>query len=99
MLTRWAGPTGIKAGIVAGIIVNLFLWLLTPISWLWWNLTGLLATVLTSSIASRYETAHARQILLGADEPGRLNWKFIYVIVGIYFVVIIGIAHVIEVSL
>ncbi|MFQ5772427.1 MAG: sodium/solute symporter [bacterium] len=37
MLTKWSTATGVKMGIAAGILVNIYLWIFTPVSWLWWN--------------------------------------------------------------
>ena len=41
ILTKRANSTGCKLGLLAGLAVNLYLWLGAPnISWLWWNLSG-----------------------------------------------------------
>ena len=41
ILTRRATEAGVVAGLVAGVEVNLLMWLLAPsISWLWWNAFG-----------------------------------------------------------
>ncbi|HKS15755.1 MAG TPA: sodium transporter, partial [Planctomycetota bacterium] len=38
--------TGVVAGLIAGVEVNLLSWLLAPsISWLWWNAFGFAACV------------------------------------------------------
>jgi len=47
ILTRRATEGGVVAGLVAGLAVNLLMWLGAPsISWLWWNVAGFTACVL-----------------------------------------------------
>jgi hypothetical protein len=43
-----ARPPHVKAGVVAGIVVNLLLWRLTDVSWLWWNVTGFAGAVVVA---------------------------------------------------
>ncbi|NIM18681.1 MAG: sodium/solute symporter [Candidatus Latescibacteria bacterium] len=40
MATRSVSPIQVKVGVITGIIVNIGLWRLTDISWLWWNFIG-----------------------------------------------------------
>jgi SSS family transporter len=42
--TRGIGGTGVKWGVVAGIVLNVALWQFTPVSWMWWNAAGFLVT-------------------------------------------------------
>jgi Na+/proline symporter len=48
MLVRWVNSTGIKSGVLFGIVINILLWQATSISWLWWNVTGFVATALVA---------------------------------------------------
>ncbi len=46
MLTRSKNVAGANAGLVAGVLVNLYLWKAHPeIFWMWWNFIGLVVTV------------------------------------------------------
>lgn len=46
ILRPGVGPNGANAGLLAGVGVNLYLWLAQPqVFWLWWNLTGCVATI------------------------------------------------------
>ena len=51
LLTRRTREFGILCGLAAGFAVNIWLWLYHPdISWLWWNVTGFVATSATALI-------------------------------------------------
>lgn len=46
ILRPGVGSNGANAGLLAGVGVNLYLWLAQPqIFWLWWNVTGCVATI------------------------------------------------------
>jgi Na+/proline symporter len=125
MLTRWANAFAIKSGIIAGIVLNILLWQLTSISWLWWNLTGFIAVIivaLTFSIRSitrkkiakkespekkaspsgaELEPIESKKIESGhvelePEEPSKINWPTIYVMVGLYTILIIVVSFLIE---
>ncbi|MFQ5916456.1 MAG: sodium transporter, partial [Candidatus Binatia bacterium] len=96
MLTGWARPQGTKAGIIAGVALNVALWQLTSISWLWWNLTGFAATVLVAAVLSGWDHRPRQEVRLEPSEPSRINWPFVYVLVGAYFVFIVALCRVIQ---
>lgn len=46
ILRPGVGANGANAGLLAGVGVNLYLWLAQPqVFWLWWNVTGCVATI------------------------------------------------------
>jgi SSS family solute:Na+ symporter len=45
MAMRPVSALEIKVGVVTGIIVNVMLWRLTDVSWLWWNFVGFTVTL------------------------------------------------------
>jgi len=50
LLSRRAGESGVLLGLAAGVGTNLALWLFAPgVSWLWWNVTGLTASLAVGS--------------------------------------------------
>jgi SSS family solute:Na+ symporter len=54
LLTHRATGPGARAGFVAGLSVNVVLWVALPsVSWLWWNVIGLGATMAVGLIFSR----------------------------------------------
>lgn len=54
ILTRRSNGTGARAGLLAGFTLNLLCWQFLPqLSWLWWNVFGLAATVLVGYGVSR----------------------------------------------
>lgn len=53
LLTRRTGQPGVLCGLLAGFGLNLYLaWGHPDISWLWWNVTGFVATWLTAVLVS-----------------------------------------------
>ncbi len=91
ILTRWATPLAVKAGVTLGIALNLYLWLWVPqLSWLWWNATGLGAALLTALVLSKLFPQPARTVSLDPEEPAHYNWPLRYVFVTIYFFGIIA---------
>jgi SSS family transporter len=90
MITDRITSRAIKIGIILGVLANAYLWLFTPISWLWWNLFGFLVVVFVSTIFSipRFfgEKAPGLGKVFYRQEEGKgLNWKLIYIIVVFYF--------------
>jgi sodium-dependent multivitamin transporter 6 len=101
MLTRNINGRSIKTGIILGIISNILIWQFTAISWMWWNLSGFVVTILVSFIYSiTLAAAHGfPKIDVSSyikDDTSKLNWKVIYGWVVVYFFLIIGIAYLIE---
>lgn len=81
---------GANAGLVAGVGLNIALWLFLPeLFWFWWNVTGALACWGVARLASGRRPARARS-------PGRgerlatfdLHWPSVVVLAG-YFILIV----------
>lgn len=45
-------PRAVKIGVLAGILLNVYLWIFTPFFWLWWNFTGFAIAVVMAFIIS-----------------------------------------------
>jgi SSS family solute:Na+ symporter len=91
ILTRWATPLGVKAGVTVGIGLNLYLWLGVPqLSWLWWNVFGMVAAVLTALVLSKAFPRATREVPLQPEEPSQMNWPLRYALVVVYFFGIIA---------
>ena len=97
--TRWARPRSTKAGVAAGLGVNLTLWQLTSLSWLWWNLTGFATTLLVATLFSPWDSSLSKNVRLNALEPTRIHWPRVYVYILIYFLFIVGLSRLIETML
>jgi Na+/proline symporter len=95
------GAFSIKAGIISGVLINLILWLSTPISWLWWNVTGFL-TVLIIAVSTEVispGTKHVQEPELGLSDLTRHltgTWGRIYGVVVVYFFLILTAAYLLE---
>ncbi|HXV84505.1 MAG TPA: sodium:solute symporter [Candidatus Binatia bacterium] len=99
MMTRWAGPRSTKIGVWTGVGLNLALWQWTSISWLWWNFTGFLTTLVVAALSSPWDTTPRREEWFQPLEPTRLPWPRIYVYVALYFLFIVGLCGLIETAL
>ncbi len=55
-ITTLATARQTRAGVVAGIAVNVLIWQLTDVSWLWWNVTGFFAAMGFAALWHRMET-------------------------------------------
>lgn len=100
MTTLRISSSHIKSGIVAGIAVNVLLWQLTPVSWLWWNLTGFLVATAVSGTLSFLQVSSSAKLLqtgrLYSDLGIRHHWKDSYSVVVAYFFIIILVAWLIQ---
>lgn len=91
----------VKAGMLAGLAVNLTLWILAPqVFWMWWNLIGL---VVTFAVAFMYQLIVGFGSRVTVDHPVAIpkdlqlvlspsEKKKTVLILCVYFVVIIGIS-------
>jgi SSS family transporter len=93
IMTKWATSQAVKIGVVMGITTNVFLWLFTPVSWLWWNFFGFMAATLAAALVTtvKHTSMSFRALFaLHVDrETTSVNWPLIYKIVVIYFFLII----------
>lgn len=100
MMTNWARPQAVKLGVCAGISANLYLWLFTPISWLWWNFSGFVTAVAVAYILSALKLIGGEVLIPSplntAKEASTKNWSAIYKLVVLYFFLIIFICYFIE---
>jgi SSS family solute:Na+ symporter len=88
IVTRRARPLGALAGIVAGVGLNLSLWVYAPsVSWLWWNAFGFITTTAVILLLGR-EAAEAEP---GFEVPEEKRiWKVSYVALVLYAVALIA---------
>ncbi|MFQ6115681.1 MAG: sodium transporter, partial [bacterium] len=101
MFTTRVGARAVKIGVVAGILLNIYLWIFTPFSWLWWNFTGftgsvaavlLISTFYGNNEADKFSTVESIQ----ATDDSSKKWKTIYKLTVLYFFLIIFISYLIE---
>lgn len=99
MTTDWARGRGVKLGVVAGMLVNVTLWQLTPVSWLWWSLTGFVVTagVAALELAVVQVRAGDRVWFLPPDSTERLAgtvpWRWVYAACVGYTVFIMAVSY------
>ena len=101
MLTKSINGAAIKTGIIIGVLSNIALWQFTDLSWMWWNMSGFLMTVLVTVIITFIKTASTglSEINISTwlkDDISRLNWSCIYIFVFIYFFIILGLTYLME---
>ncbi len=105
VLSRRATTAAIFAGVLTGVGLNLYLWFAHPgIFWMWWNLFGLLAAVLTTWVVSRFTRPRAGvevapYTLDGSGLYAELPvWSRGHSLLLIYFFLILGIVIAIDLS-
>lgn len=98
ILTKRATDQGTILGIIAGFLVNLYLWLFVPgVSWMWWNAIGCLVTVAvgyTASLAFSEIDYNKIKHLIWSKESGKQyknSWNVYYTILVLWFLIMMGI--------
>ncbi len=97
MSTVWAEARGTRLGVLAGILLNVALWRLTPVSWLWWGLTGFTAAAAVAVISAglRGRLAGVAPLRFPASSPtleGGVPWSWVYAGCVGYTFVILGVS-------
>jgi SSS family solute:Na+ symporter len=103
VLSQRVTSAGIFAGVLIGIATNLVLWIWFPgVFWMWWNLFGLLAAVLTSFVVSlvtpsRLPEDVCRYTLSGSGffQDQKL-WQRGYSLLLVYFLALLGIVFALD---
>jgi SSS family solute:Na+ symporter len=96
VLSKRANATGIFVGVITGVGFNLFLWLnIKELFWMWWNLLGLLISIVTTIIISWVTAPPGPEQINNYTLKGSgmlkqdRRWIKSYVLLGIYFIFII----------
>ncbi|MDJ0809271.1 MAG: sodium/solute symporter [Desulfobacterales bacterium] len=99
VLSRRVNAGDILAGLVVGVVLNLFLWQFCPfIHWMWWNAFGFATTAAVAGLASHFTAPPPaatieRYTLTGPAawrEPEK-NWLPVYAGLGFYFLLMLAI--------
>lgn len=88
-----------KAGVIAGIVVNLLIWRLTDVSWLWWNVTGFVAAVGVALAWHVFDAARAgaSTSLVRADASRNVEGSLrLVATVVVYFLGIVLFTHLLQ---
>ncbi|MFQ5953376.1 MAG: sodium/solute symporter, partial [Candidatus Omnitrophota bacterium] len=101
MFSKRLAAAAVKIGIISGVLLNLFIWQFSPISWMWWNLTGFLASVLVALVYSLFSVQVTESIKFDYtavinEESSNINWPLIYKFVVLYFFLILALVYLIE---
>ncbi|MEA3243724.1 MAG: hypothetical protein U9Q19_09880, partial [Pseudomonadota bacterium] len=94
---------GIFAGVLSGIGFNLVLWIWFPgIFWMWWNLFGLLVTVLVSFVVSLVTPSRPPEEVRPYTLSGsgffrdQKLWQRGYSMLLVYFLALLGIVFALD---
>lgn len=88
LLTQRTTGTGATIGLIAGFVFNLLCWLYLPaVSWLWWNVFGLVVCIgvgygLSYLLPSDQNTSHT------VERNNQSNWQY-WVLVAYFLVMIV----------
>ena len=88
---RRINGTGINIGILAGVGVNVFLWLFVPqVFWFWWNAVGAVVTLAVAYLASQFlgekQAADTGEVLGFSRE---VNWRNVFLLVGFFIAIVL----------
>ena len=96
VLSKRANAAGIFSGVLAGVAFNLFLWLALPgVFWMWWNLFGLVVSVVITFIVSNMTALPSAEQIKDYTLTGsgmfkqERSWLPVYALLVAYFVVIL----------
>jgi SSS family transporter len=97
VLSRRASAPGVIIGILAGVGLNLFLWLGCPgIHWMWWNCFGCLTTAFVALLVSRFcnpppsERIDAYVLRRSGIFQTERRWLPAYLSLSLYFLLMLG---------
>jgi Na+/proline symporter len=101
LVTRSVSARSVNIAVGIGVLLNLYLWLSTEISWLWWSCLGFLGTAATAYLVSAYESFRRERAPSGEElkvEKVSMDygWQAVYMLVGIYFFLIILLCYLIQ---
>lgn len=93
MLSRRVGSTGANAGLVVGVIFNLYLWKEQPqVFWMWWNFIGLVLTGVTAIAVSAFTKVTAPSPIAATDidttVTSAVRRKYSVALGGIFFLIV-----------
>lgn len=92
IVTAWARPTGVKIGVILGLLVEIVVWKLVPtVSWLWWGPIGF--TVAVSVAFVHYPLSDDSSFFRLEEGEHETNWVPWYLLCVVYFVVIVGLCY------
>lgn len=85
---RRINSVGINIGIVAGVGVNVFLWLFVPeIFWFWWNAVGAVVTLVVAYIGSLFWGEKSEGETLGFS--WEVDWKDVAILLGFFVLIVV----------
>ena len=104
ILTRRANDKGTIIGILTGVIGNMIIWQLTPISWLWWNVIGCIITFIIGYITSFcFEIPNVEKLEglvyckgISKQFDYKKNWSVYYAVLVGFFILFLVICSLIQ---
>lgn len=81
---------GINLGIVAGVLVNVYLWLWCPqIFWFWWNAIGAVVTTAVALVSSFVTADKSPKIDINNVEKDRIPLKYAIALILFFFIIVL----------
>lgn len=95
IMTRKTHALGANLGIIAGVAINLYLWLVVgdQLFWFWWNVTGFLVTFLVGYFSSLLLPGEAKVSQLDFSIDWSAFWGREAMILLLWFVVIVAVSY------
>jgi len=100
MFSKNIGARAVKWGVVVGIGSNFLLWILTSVSWMWWNVSGFLSAVLMALVVHNglFKTTELKAKVSTSISiwDGNKKWRIIYGFIVLYFFFIVLLSYFLE---
>lgn len=88
LLTKRTTGTGATIGLIAGFVFNLLCWLYLPqVSWLWWNVFGLVVCMVVGFGLS-YLLPSEQRAMQAVERNSEFNWQY-WVLIAYFFVMVL----------
>lgn len=94
MLSRRIGSTGANAGLIVGVLFNLYLWKEQPqVFWMWWNFIGLVLTIGIAVVVDAITKTTAPVAIATTDidtsVASSVRKKYSVALVGIFLLIVL----------
>lgn len=88
ILFKRVGKIGANAGLITGVLVNVYLWKFVPeVFWFWWNMIGGLVTFGVATLVSLAFPAGQKEVF-GAQEKTAIDWNYVMLLIGAFIAMV-----------
>lgn len=87
---RKVNTIGANTGLLAGVGVNIYLWLCVPeVFWFWWNVVGAIVTLVIGLLVSMMTNQTYEGVEHVLEKTWDINWKYAAVLLGFFIFIVL----------